>query len=322
MRRRNLTAAFTMAGIATASAQTLVTDPALDQAARSLTSLPGETALLFEAEGPRGRIRVAHRETTPIFVGSAVKTFILAAYLKAVEEGRLALSEQLPVNDGIRAPVSPVFGALTGTTPAVSALEAMITHSDNTGTDMALHRVGPEAVRALIAARGLSGTRIPDSTRIMVSTLAGAPPGTDLGWAGMQALERGTPTQPQRKPLNEYQTMASTGRDMVDWYRHVLAGGLFAKPETLASFKRIQAMADAMPMIAPPNVIAYGKGGSITWDGSQAMAVAGQMVTGPVVATFCFGVNWTGSDDTMPTTAAIAVAQFRILLARTLAILG
>lgn len=321
MRRRDLAAALVVTAASAASAQPLAADPALQAAADTLIGLPGDTALLMEAEGPKGRIRVAHREKEPIFVGSAVKTFILAAYLRAVEDGRLSLDEQLPVDDGVRSPVSPVFGRLTGTAPAVSALEAMITHSDNTATDMAIRRVGPAVVRALIAARGLAGTRIPDSTRIMVSALAGAPPGTDLGWAGIQALENGAPMTAPRRPMNDVSTMVSTGQDMVAWYAYVLGGGLFAKPETLASFRRIQAMATAMPSVAPPDVIAYGKGGSITWEGSQAMAVAGQMVSGPVRATFFYGVNWTGADATMPQYAGTAIEQFRIMLARTLAVL-
>ncbi len=321
MRRRALPAAF--AAIATpASAQASLSDAALDEAARSLTGLPGQTALLLEAEGPKGRIRLAHREAAPVFVGSVVKTFILAAYLKAVEEGRLSLEEALPVDDDVRSPVSPVFGALTGTAPAVVALEAMITHSDNTATDMAIRRVTPAAVRALVAARGLTGTRIPDSTRIMVSALAGAPPGVDLGWAGIQALDRGAPMPSPRTPINEVSTMVSTGQDMVAWYDFVLAGRYFTKPETLATFKRIQSMATAMPQVAPPDVIAYGKGGSITWEQAQAMAVAGQMVAGPGRATFFQGVNWTGDAASMPRVAATAIEQFRILLARTLAVLG
>ena len=323
MQRRHLPVALAATTIAPAVlAQTMVTDLALTTAAGTLTGLPGETALLFEAEGPKGRIRVAHRDAAPIFVGSAVKTFILAAYLLAVEQGRLSLTEQLPVNDDVRSPVSPVLGNLTGTAPAVVALEAMITHSDNTATDMAIRRVGPAAVRSLIAARQLAGTRIPDSTRIMVSALAGAPPGTDLGWAAIKALDDGAPIPSPRPPMNDVSTMVSTGQNMVAWYAYVLGGGLFAKPETLATFKRIQAMATAMPEIAPPNVIAYGKGGSITWEDAQALAVAGQMVAGPVRATFFYGVNWTGEDASVPRVTGTAIEQFRILLARSLATLA
>ena len=75
------------------------------------------------------------------------KTFVLATYLQEVEAGRLDETEQLAVDDGVRSFSSPVFEHLTGTTQARSALEAMIAHSDNTGTDMALKRVTPARVR-------------------------------------------------------------------------------------------------------------------------------------------------------------------------------
>ncbi len=325
MRRRAVSAALaaTLAAPVTPTlAQGTVNDAALDEAARTLIGLPGETALLLEAEGPKGRIRVAHRETAPIFIGSAIKTFILGAWLREVEAGRLSLAESLTVDDTVRSPASLVFEALTGTAPAQVVLEAMITHSDNTATDIAIHRVGPAAVRALIASRGLTNTRIPDSTRIMFSTLAGAPPGTDLGWIAVRDMAQNGPTLPPRDAINEFQTMVSTGREMVDWYAGVLGGGLFARPETLDAFKRIQMMADAMPRVAPPDVIAYGKGGSISWNNFQALAIPGQMMAGPVKANFFFAVNFPGDDAEAARITERLRGPLRALLARTLAALG
>ena len=58
----------------------------------------------------------------------------------------------------------------------------MIAHSDNTATDIALAKVGPAKVRALIAEAGLTATQIPDSTRRLFSYIAGAPEGRT--WAG------------------------------------------------------------------------------------------------------------------------------------------
>ena len=49
------------------------------------------------------------------FVGSALKTFILARYLRDVEEDKRTLAEQLAVNDTHRTLNSPVFLDLTGT---------------------------------------------------------------------------------------------------------------------------------------------------------------------------------------------------------------
>ena len=44
-------------------------------------------------------------------------------------------------------------------------------------------------------------------------------------------------------------------------------GAFFEKPATLVEFKRIQAMANALVRVVPPDTIAYGKGGSIDWEG-------------------------------------------------------
>lgn len=59
MRRRDLAAALAVAVAPVALARTQVGDPALDAAAGKPITLPGQTALLLEAEGPSGRIRVA-----------------------------------------------------------------------------------------------------------------------------------------------------------------------------------------------------------------------------------------------------------------------
>ena len=214
----------------------------------------------------------------PLFVGSAVKTFMLGQYLKEVEAGRLSESTQLDVGPAIWSPGSPVFMHLQGTTAATSLLEAMIAHSDNTATDATLKAVGPDRVRQLIASLGYAHTRIPDSTRMLFSYLAGAPEGTDLGWDGMQKMATGSMPGKPRDPMNERQTMQSTATEMSGWYEHVLAGKLFRKPETLQEFKRISAMANAMPMIVPEDTPAYGKGGSIDWEDFHCFSVAGQMV--------------------------------------------
>ncbi|MBR0648929.1 hypothetical protein GXW78_04595 [Roseomonas terrae] len=322
MQRRRLPLLLAAGPVAGAVAQP-ATDAALDEAVRRFAGLPGDTAALIDATGPKGRLRAAHRETAPVFVGSCLKTFILGAWLQEVEAGRLSLDEPLPVNDEVRSLVSPVLGGLTGTASARTALEAMISHSDNTATDMALRRIGAPRVRRLIAEMGLAGsTRLPDSTRIMFSTLAGAPPGTDLGWARVQALAEGQATGPMLPVINPHETMVSTAQDLCTWYGRALGGEVFAQPSSLAEFKRISSWADAMPRVAPADIMAYGKGGSIDWNGTQAIAVAGQMIAGPVRATFFWGANWPGEADSAPPVAERLAATLRAALARTIAALA
>ena len=259
-------------------------------------TLPAASCLVV-AEHPTAPWRAAHAADARRFVGSAVKTFILAQYLREVEAGRLTEDQQVTIDDTVRSLSSPVFLNLTGTTPARNVLEAMIAHSDNTATDVALAAAGVDKVRALIAEAGLKATQIPNSTRRLFSYLAGAPVGVDVGWAGMQRLVAGTPGGTTRPALNDQQTMASTSEDMVRWYQQALRGSFFKKPETLLEFKRIQAMADAIVHVVPPDTIAYAKGGSIEWAGFHCFSLPGQMIVGKVPVTFCFTINWTGPDD-------------------------
>lgn len=263
-------------------------------------ALPSASCLVV-ADHPTAPWQASHLPAARLFVGSAVKTFILAQYLREVEAGRLTEDQQMKIDDQVRSLSSPVFLNLKGTTPARSVLEAMIAHSDNTATDVALAAAGVDKVRALIAEAGLGATQIPNSTRRLFSWLAGAPEGVDLGWEGVQRMIAAPPVGSgagaTRPALNDHQTMASTAEDMVRWYRQALRGAFFKKPETLLEFKRIQAMADAIVHVVPPDTVAYAKGGSIDWAGFHCFCLPGQMIVGKVPVTFCFTINWTGPDD-------------------------
>ena len=282
------------------SAAAQATDTAgIAAALARFAALPGNTSYVVELERSPSPWRAEHMPQAPLFVGSAIKTFILTTFLREMEAGHLSEDEQLPIDDAIRSPSSPVFLNLTGTAPARVFLEAMITHSDNTATDVILQRVGVERVRAFIASTGLQGVLIPDSTRRLFSWIAGAAPGVDLGWTAIHQLldNNAKPPGPSRSPINEQQSMICTAANFVTYYQRALRGGYFTKPATLGEFQRIQAMADALPLIVPPDIKAYGKGGSIDWRDFHALCVAGQMVLGRRPATFCFTLNWTGPDS-------------------------
>jgi beta-lactamase class A len=268
----------------------------VEVAVNAFAKLPVTKSCLVVAQHPAHPWRVAHDPAARLFVGSAVKTFILAQYLRGVESGRLTENQQIAINDQVRSLSSPVFLKLSGTTAARNVLEAMIAHSDNTATDAALAVVGAPQVRALIAEAGLKATQIPDSTRRLFSYLAGAPEDVDIGWAGVQRAAVGRLPGPPRAPLNDHVTMASTAEDMVRWYQQSLRGAYFTKPDTLREFKRIQSMADALWYVVPADTIAFGKGGSIDWQNFHCFSLPGQMIVGDVPITFCFTINWTGPD--------------------------
>jgi beta-lactamase class A len=249
-----------------------------------------------------------------LFIGSAVKTFILAQALRDTEVQLNGLTEdaQQPISDAVRSLSSPVLLHLNGTMPLRHVLEAMIAHSDNTATDIAIAAVQPDRVRQLIKQAALSQTQIPDSTRRLFSYLAGAPAGTDLGWDGisevMRRADRGEPIPGARAPVNPAETMLSTATEMVSWYRQALSGVFFSKPQTLTEFKRIHSMANAISMVVPAGIAAYAKGGSIDWQDSHALSLSGQMIVERTPVTFSFTCNWAGTKPGMEQAAGQAIA--------------
>ena len=288
-----------------------------DAVAQFAALAPSTSGVILQSHAASGGWIASHHADQQLFVGSAVKTFILAQFLRDKEISPDTTSEnaQVPVNDDVRSPGSPVFVNLSGTTPYRSVLEAMITHSDNTATDIALAKAQPARVRALIREAGLTRTRIPDSTRKLFSYLAGAPSGNDLGWAGMQALDKGgLPGLTSRTDvINDQQSKLSSASDMVNWYRDSLAGKYFQKAETLVEYKRIQAMADAIWMTIPPEVPAFGKGGSIDWEGFHCLSFPGQMMVQGTPVGFCFILNWMGGPSSVERAPEFIAAIAKVL---------
>ena len=257
---------------------------------------PETTHCLVHVDAPAGAWSAGWQPDRQLFVGSAVKTFVLAQSILDSGSQRNALTgaTQLRVSDAVRSPGSPVLQYLDGTLSLRSVLEAMISHSDNTATDIALAAATPARVRRLIAQAGLASTQIPDSTRLFFSYLAGAPADTDLGWEGLNASP--DPNPQARAAINDAQSMRSTATDMVNWYRQTLGSSYFPNRGALTEYKRILAMADAIPVIVPPDIAACGKGGSIDWEGFHALSFPGRMVVDRVPVAFCFTYNWTGTE--------------------------
>lgn len=273
-------------------------------------ALPGTPSYVIDLDGPM-RFRAAYQQDMRMFAASATKTFILATYLQRVEAGLLSEEERLGIDNTHRALGSPYFLDLTGEIHAQQVLEAMISHSDNTATDVALAHVGVDKVRAFIAEAGLQVTQIPDSTRIMASYFAGAPYGVDEGWKGMKRLRQGHLFGKPRSPLNQKSTMASTAAELASYYSRAMHGDFFNSPDTLTEFKRILATSDLVLQIAPPDTPIYGKSGNATWNDFSTRCLAGQMIPAEKTAvTFAFILNWKGEE-----VISVAEAMFDIMRA-------
>ena len=68
--------------------------PGLTAAVERFAALPATASCLIDAADPKGGWTAGHDPAAVLFIGSAVKTFILAQYLREVEAGRLSESDQ------------------------------------------------------------------------------------------------------------------------------------------------------------------------------------------------------------------------------------
>jgi len=275
---------------------------ALNDALERIHLLPGTKTYLIEAGPVRGgrTWRAAHLPDQRVFIGSAFKTFTFAKFMKDVEAGQLSLNTPITIDDHVRMTDSGVFLELTGRVPARSALEAMISHSDNTAADACMAQVGADRVRDFVRSVGLTSTVIPDSVRIFASYLAGAPKGVDVGWEGAKAIQEGRLFGSARRAFNDEMSSISTAEELISYYRRSLLGEFFDKPSTLVDFKRIHAQGN-LTRVAPPNTIAYAKAGSVNWQDFHALCGPGQLILcSGVSVTFAFTINWDGPDGDEP----------------------
>lgn len=295
----------------------------LDSATAAFGALPGIKSYLVHVGAGGSLGTIALEPDQVMFTASAFKTFVLGAYLRAVEAGRLSETAEVAIDDTVRMLGSPAFIDLAGKTQARIVLEEMIAHSDNTATDAAMQQVGADQVRALVAQAGLRAILIPNSTRSFTSYVLGAPAGGDFGWPGILEAAQ-NPPGPVRPLLNTVESLAGSATDFVSWYEQSLRGDVFAKPETLVEFKRIQAMSEQIVKAVPAETPAYAKGGEVAdFEGFNAKSFAGQMVvSGTTPVTFCFVVNWQGPSSEFAEIEAAFFAAILELLTATKQALG
>jgi len=248
-----------------------------------------------------------------LFIASAFKAYVLAAYLRELEEAldpagpdplgaqfAARLSEEWDLDERVFALGSRVFNPpnLTGKVLAQTAIEAMISKSDNTAADMTLAHAGPDRVRQFLAGAGLRDTRIPDSTRQLVGYVFGAPDWATITWARtLEVVNADPPLYPPRPVINDTITMASTPDDFVSFYSRALQGEFFRYPSTLPAFRAILALADVIPQVMPLGVNAFMKGGSLEAPtGENALSLAGGLYASGRWAYFAMVVNWTTAE--------------------------
>jgi beta-lactamase class A len=291
---------------ATASATVLTPVAALAEAPPDISPdiislfdhLPGRKSMLIWAPATENaaEFSVRMKPNTRLFVGSAFKALVLCERLRQLDSVDVVtklVTNLLPLDASIWSLSSSMFDPpnLSGKTPERTAAEAMIMHSDNTGTDMMMLAAGPAHVRRFIAEIGLTRTNVPDSTRSFLGYILGIQDFRRTTW--QQLLAAADKTDPfVNPPLNNLETMASTAVDLVSFYADALHGHFFNHPQTLGEFRRILSTADAISRAVPLGASAYAKGGSIDVPGFHALCIAGGMVFSGRWVYFTIIINW------------------------------
>jgi beta-lactamase class A len=282
-------------------------------------ALPGDVAIKIHAPATNGKpeFLVESNSSKMMFVGSAIKTFVLCEALRQADSPKVVqtlTAQQLTLDASVWSVDSATFNPpnLIGKVSQRTALEAMIVHSDNTGTDMCLKYVGPDKVREFIASAGLTNTMIPESTRVFFGYLLGAKAYKTFSWEEIGAAANSPMVN---SPMNKVQTLASSADDFVSYYSRALDGKFFQNKETLNEFRRILSLGDAIWLVPLPlGVSAFVKGGSIDVPGFHALCVPGAMLFDDRWVYFCLTINWYAPAETdMATVTAFAAAASRAL---------
>jgi beta-lactamase class A len=260
-------------------------------------TLPGDVAIKILAPAVNGKpeFLVESNAAKPMFVGSAIKTFILCEALRQADSPNVVQTlkaTELSLDASVWSVDSATFNPpnLIGKVSQRTALEAMIMHSDNTGTDMSIKQVGPEKVREFIVSAGLKNTLIPDSTRALFGYLLGAKDPKAFSWEEIGAAANSSLVN---SPMNKVETMASSADDFVSYYSRALHGDFFKNKETLNEFRRILSIGDAIWLLQMPlGISAFVKGGSIDVPGFHAICAPGGMLFDDRWVYFSLTINW------------------------------
>jgi beta-lactamase class A len=291
-----------------ANARGQTTSDIVGQIKRLFRPLPGINTLKIWAPATSGtdEILVVLHPSQRVFVASAFKVYVLAACLKALDAPNivsLLKSNELTLDESVWSLGSDMLNPpdLTGLISQRTAAEAMIMHSDNTGTDMIMKATGVDYIRQVIARFGLTHTQIPDSTRSFGAYLFGLPNYKTATYAEvLAAAQSGAPIA--NPFLNDVETLASSAYDLVTFYAHTLQGDFFANHETLHEYRRILSLADGVFEAAPFGTRGFAKTGYSDFPGFHARSNAGAVTFGGKWIYFASIINWDSPEPTDPQT--------------------
>jgi beta-lactamase class A len=262
---------------------------------------------------------VQRNERGRMFAASTNKSFILCERLRQLDspeiEKRL-VDHKLRLDDSIWSPGSTIFDPpnLSGRVSERTAMEAMVVHSDNTGTDIVLKEAGAQRVRTFIASIGMRNTMIPDSTRTFGAYVVGAPNYKTITWEELITY----PPNLVHPLLNDVETFASSSDDLVSLFSRALPGRFFSHRETLEEFRRILALGDINYLVRfPLGMSVFGKAGYADGPGTHARSIAGGVYFPDRWVYFSMILNWDAAEAEDPRT----VERFYGAIRRSMALL-
>jgi beta-lactamase class A len=186
----SLTLSASWASAAAPSKSTAAPPPAATERSTAASAVvEAEIARIARAAGGEVGVLARHLETgatlalndgEPFPMASTFKIAVAGTLLAQVDAGRISLQQMVPVDPALV--LSSEGIAETFPFPGVSAsvrnlLESMLTHSDNTATNVLTQLAGgPAAVTAWVKSAGVEGMRIDGDTNGIVGRFFGLPP--------------------------------------------------------------------------------------------------------------------------------------------------
>lgn len=203
-------ALFAMTGTATtaaprdakpAAAASVPTDALQVEVARLAKVAGGEVGVaIWRLDGTGSRLLLNADQPFPM--ASTFKIAVAGRVLERVDKGELTLDQLVPVRPDQRVPSAVIAEQLIHPGISLSVhnlLELMLTHSDNTATDVLTEVAGgPAAVTAWVQGQGIAGQRIDRDTAGIIRDFFGAPPGPF-----MQVFEQFAKTHPDIEAMGD-----------------------------------------------------------------------------------------------------------------------
>ena len=163
---------------------------------KALDALPAKSSL-YARNLPTGK-EVAIRADEPMNTLSVIKVPVMVLAMEDAEAGKLDLDERYTIRPEDRRRGS---GLLQTFAPGLSPtwrdiVTQMIITSDNTATDLVIHRVGLERVNAMLEQRGYQDTRLQHTTGDLFRRVWELQDETNASLTPAEVFEKGFPSDP------------------------------------------------------------------------------------------------------------------------------